>query len=503
MAATVLLAACGDQSPTTTVTAPDAASPRGPAPLLAPAPEAKTVPDRYIVVLKAGADAPGLAQRTAHAFGGKVHYVYQAALNGFAATLPPQAVEALRQNPQVDYIEHDQLMYAVATQSPATWGLDRIDQRNLPLNNTFNYTYTGSGVHVWVIDTGLRADHSEFSGRVGSAWSYVADGNGTNDCHGHGTHVAGTIGGTTYGVAKAVTIHAVRVFDCNGNEYNSSVIAGVNGVTANATQRPAVANMSLSGPASTALDNAVQNSINSGITYVVAAGNNNGANACNYSPGRVAAAITVGATTSTDARASFSNIGNCIDIFAPGDNITSAGIGSSTATAVMSGTSMAAPHVAGAAAQYLQENPSATPATVQSTLITRATTGVLSNLGTGSPNRLVFTGTYVPPLYPDIDGEGYIYVADDNNWTYHTWTAVVSGGTAPYTYQWAVSYPERGAGYANVGTGTSATFGVMASDGDLQLRLIVTSADGQTATVYKYVDVAGPGGGCAPGVIIC
>ncbi|HEV7588734.1 MAG TPA: S8 family peptidase [Longimicrobium sp.] len=498
MAATVLLAACADQDPTT-LTAPQAA-----APLMASAPDARTVPDRYIVVLKAGADAPGLAQRTANAHGGTVHFVYQAALNGFAATLPPQAVEALRHNPQVDYIERDQIMYAGATQSPATWGLDRIDQHNLPLNNTFNYTYTGSGVHVWVIDTGLRADHSEFTGRVGSAWSYVADGMGTADCgSGHGTHVAGTIGGTTYGVAKGVTIHSVRVFDCNGAEYNSSVIAGVNGVTANATQRPAVANMSLWGPASTALDNAVQNSINSGITYVVIAGNNSGANACNYSPARVAAAITVGATTSTDARASFSNIGNCIDIFAPGESITSAGISSSTATAVMSGTSMAAPHVAGAAAQYLQENPSATPATVQSTLITRATTGVLSNLGTGSPNRLVFTGTYVPPLYASIDGEGYIYVPDDNNWTYHTWTASVSGGTAPYTYQWAVSYPERGAGYANVGNETSTTFGVMASDGDLQLRLIVTSADGQSTTTYLYVNVAGPGAGCGPGVIIC
>jgi subtilisin family serine protease len=262
------------------------------------------------------------ARALAQAHGGKVTHVYQHALTGFAVRLSADRAAALARNPRVAYVEPDQAVHAVATQSPATWGLDRIDQRDLPLNNSYTYNQTGSGVHAYIIDTGIRATHVEFTGRMGNGADFVGDGQGTNDCNGPGTHVAGTTGGTTYGVAKQVTLHAVRVLNCQGSGSTSGVIAGVDWVTNN-SPTPAVANMSLGGGISTSLDNAVINSINSGVSYAVAAGNSN-TNACNSSPARAAPANTVGATTSTDARSSFSNFGTCLDIFAPGSSITSA-----------------------------------------------------------------------------------------------------------------------------------------------------------------------------------
>jgi subtilisin family serine protease len=310
-------------------------------------------------------------------------------LKGFAASLSPQALEALQKNPDVAYIEADQTVSISASQSPATWGLDRIDQRNLPLNNTYIYNYTGSGVRVYVIDTGIRRTHTQFGGRAYLGTDTVGDGQNGNDCNGHGTHVAGTIGGSTYGVAKAVRLYAVRVLNCSGSGTISGVIAGVDWVTQNRVL-PAVANMSLGGGASSALDTAVNNSIAAGVTYAIAAGNSN-ANACNYSPARVAAALTVGATDSTDARASYSNYGTCLDLFAPGSSITSAWNTSDSATNTISGTSMATPHVAGVAALYLQRYPSASPSTVGSAIINGATTGKVTNPGTGSPNRLLYS----------------------------------------------------------------------------------------------------------------
>jgi subtilisin family serine protease len=330
-----------------------------------------------------------LAQQLARAHGADAVAVYQHALKGFAVQLTEQQAEILAGDPRIDFVEPDQPVELVATQSPATWGLDRIDQRDLPLNNAYTYNQTGQGVHAYVIDTGVRASHQEFAGRMGNGFTAINDGQGTNDCNGHGTHVAGTTGGTTYGVAKAVTLHAVRVLSCSGSGSTSGVIAGVDWVTQNHV-KPAVANMSLGGSISSALDQAVANSIAAGVSYAIAAGNSN-ANACNASPARVASANTVGATTSSDARSSFSNFGTCVDIFAPGSSITSAWHTSNTATNTISGTSMASPHVAGALALYLQTNPGASPSTVTNALISNSTPNKVTNPGTGSPNRLLYS----------------------------------------------------------------------------------------------------------------
>ena len=367
---------------------------------LASADVAITIPDRYIVVFKDGSDpatvdaAIAEAQVAAAATEGSgavdVHYRYESALVGFAATMPASSLEALKKNPNVAIIEPDQVITLSATQSPVTWGLDRIDQRNLPLSNSFTYNNTGAGVTAYIIDTGIRFSHNEFGGRAVTGYDAV-DGGSADDCNGHGTHVAGTVGGSTYGVAKGVTLVGVRVLNCSGSGTNSGVIAGVNWVTSNhAAGAPAVANMSLGGSVSSALDTAVNNAINDGVTFAIAAGNSN-RNACNYSPARVANAITVGATTSSDARASYSNYGSCLDLFAPGSSITSAWYTSNTATNTISGTSMATPHVAGVAALYLQSNASASPATVRNAIVNNATTGKVTSAGSGSPNRLLFT----------------------------------------------------------------------------------------------------------------
>ena len=343
----------------------------------------------YIITFRNGvSDAPGLARRLAAANGGEVGYIYTTAIKGFSAQLTPAAAAALARNPNVEAIEADGIVSIEATQTGATWGLDRIDQANLPLSGTYTYTRTGAGVRAYIVDTGILPTHVEFAGRMVAGYTAITDRNGTSDCNGHGTHVAGTVGGTTYGVAKGVTLVPVRVLNCRGSGTNSGVIAGVDWV-ARQTHRPAVANMSLGGGVSTALDNAVANAVSAGITFVVAAGNSN-VDACTASPARTPSAITVGATTNTDARASYSNFGTCVDIFAPGSSITSAWYKSNTQTNTISGTSMASPHVAGVAALYLQGG-NASPATVTTALINGATTGKVTSAGTGSPNRLLFT----------------------------------------------------------------------------------------------------------------
>lgn len=361
---------------------------------------------RYIVVLKdevarladERSDKPDVATvagQFARSYGVKLEMSYNKVLPGFVVTASDKALAHLMADDRIAYVEEDGWVYASAVQSGATWGIDRIDQRNLPLNQQYQYDTTASNVHVYVIDTGIRASHNDFGGRVGNGYTAISDGRGTDDCNGHGTHVASTAAGATYGVAKAARLHPVRVLGCNGSGTNSGVIAGMDWVASNHV-KPAVANMSLGGGASTATDQAVQRMVNAGVTVVVAAGNESD-NACNYSPARAAAAITVGSTTNTDARSSFSNYGSCLDIFAPGSNITAAWYTSNSATNTISGTSMASPHVAGVAALYLANNPNATPSQVTSAIINSATPNKVTNAGSGSPNRL---------LYSLFDGSG-------------------------------------------------------------------------------------------------
>jgi len=295
---------------------------------------------------------------------------------------------SLSEDSRVKFVEEDSMMHTTVTQTNPPWGLDRIGQRDLPLNQVYSYTATGSGVNAYIIDTGIRVTHTQFGGRASVGFDAVGDGQNGNDCNGHGTHVSGTVGGSTFGVAKAVRLFAVRVLSCSGSGSNAGVIAGVDWVTAHRV-RPAVANMSLGGGASAALDTAVRNSIASGVTYAIAAGNSN-VNAANSSPARVGEAITVGATTMTDARSSFSNFGSVVDIFAPGSAILSAWRTSDTATNTISGTSMATPHVAGVAARFLQSNPTASPAAVRNELVAQATLNHLSGIPTGTANRLLF-----------------------------------------------------------------------------------------------------------------
>jgi len=360
--------------------------------LLAGTPDA--VEGSYVVVLDTDPtvqrDAGRRAAAKARTFGARVQHTYDTAVAGYAAQLTPAQLAQVRRDPAVAYVEADQAVSIADTQSPATWGLDRTDQRTRPLDSSYTYGPTGTGVTAYVIDTGVLGTHQEFTGRLGAGYTAISDGRGTTDCNGHGTHVAGTVAGTVYGIAKRATVVPVRVLGCNGSGTNSGVIAGIDWVATNASG-PSVANMSLGGTASQATDDAVQRTVSRGVTMVVAAGNEN-QDACNVSPARAVNAITVGSTTNTDARSTFSNFGTCVDVFAPGSSITSAWFTGATATNTISGTSMASPHVAGVAALYLQTNPSASPSAVAGSIVGAATTGLVTGAGTGSPNRLLYSG---------------------------------------------------------------------------------------------------------------
>lgn len=339
----------------------------------------------YIVVFKDDVqDALSKADAKILKHGGKEKFKYDKAIKGFAATLSTAALAALQADPDVAYIEQDQVVTANTTQTGATWGLDRIDQRNLPLNGSYTYTSTGTGVRAYIIDTGIQTSHPQFGGRASAV--YDALGGDGQDCNGHGTHVAGTVGSATYGVAKNAYLRAVRVLNCSGSGTSSQVLAGINWVAANHIS-PAVANMSLGGGYSAAENSAVNSLASSGVFIAVAAGNSN-ADACNSSPSSAANATTVAASTSTDAKASYSNYGGCVDLYAPGSSITSTWLNSGTNT--ISGTSMASPHVTGVAALYKATYGDASYSTIRSWLTTNATANVISGNPSGTPNKLLY-----------------------------------------------------------------------------------------------------------------
>ncbi len=370
----------------------------------------RPVPNEYIVVLNDFAAGPGgehsivptVAANLRDIHGGSVRRTFQHALSGFSIRLPEAAARRLSLDPRVAFVEQDSEVTLSTTQANPTWGLDRIDQRNRPLSTSYTYTSTGSGVKAYVIDTGIRATHQDLAGRVLAGTNTVDATPSTEDCNGHGTHVSGTIGGTTFGVAKNVTLVAVRVFGCGNSTTTAAIIAGVDWVTGDhQAGQAAVANMSLGGGANTSLDTAVRNMIADGVSTAIAAGNGNifgfPVNSCNQSPARVVEGITVGATDMNDAKASFSNYGTCVDLHAPGVNITSSWATSDTATNTISGTSMASPHVAGVAAQFLQLNPTASPAQVQQAIKDLSTKGIVTGtagglFGGSTPNNhLLFT----------------------------------------------------------------------------------------------------------------
>jgi subtilisin family serine protease len=362
---------------------------------------ANKVPGRYIVVFnettipkaKGGQrsyQTEAESYQVAGDYAANIDHIYDSAVNGFSAEMSETSAKALSMDPRISYVEEDAVAMATAEQSAAPWALDRIDQHALPLNASFQYAATGVGVHAYIIDSGIRTTHQEFGGRALNSIDVTNDGQNGNDCNGHGTHVAGIVGSSTYGVAKNVTLHSVRVLRCDGTGYLSDVLAGVNWVTANRIT-PAVANISLifSG-ISPSLDNAITTSIASGVTYSIAAGNSN-QDACLFSPARVPNALTVGSIDSNDARPGYSNQGPCLDLYAPGNGIMSLSNGDDVSARSMSGTSMAAPHVAGVAALYLESHPSAQPATVSQEILNATTNGVVWNVDGVSANKLLFS----------------------------------------------------------------------------------------------------------------
>jgi subtilisin family serine protease len=431
----------------------------------------------YIVVFKADeSDPDATSEALVRAHGGARRFVYRNTIKGFAVSnLPEQAVEALQRNPLVAYVERDGIMTADASQSNPPWGLDRIDAAD-GLDQSYTYPNAGAGVRAYILDTGINPSHNDYAGRVATGVDYI-DGGTPDDCHGHGTHVAGTVGGTVYGVAKSVTLIAVRVLNCQGSGSTSGVIAGVDWVGTNAI-KPAVANMSLGGSYWQALNDAVTAAVAKGVTFAVAAGNS-AANACNYSPASTPNAITVGATTTADARASYSNYGPCVDIMAPGSSITSAWIGSASAANTISGTSMASPHVAGAAALVLGNNGSLSPAQVNDALVNNATNNTLATLPTGTPNKLLYVGfigggTITPPPPPPPPGSPVAVITKSCNGFTCTFSGASSTG-GNLTYNWVLA-----PGGARIGVSQTMTLGPRDSG---TATLTVSNANGTSEPV--------------------
>jgi subtilisin family serine protease len=450
------------------------------------------IPGRFIVTLRPGAGPAAVARD----HGVAPDYVYAHALNGFAGSIAEAARAGLLADARVTRVEPDGIAEAWGTQSNATWGLDRIDQRALPLDTKYNYDLDGTGVRAYIIDTGIRLSHNDFGGRAHTGYDAVTSGGSAADCHGHGTHVAGTVGGTTWGVAKNVQLYAVRVLDCNGSGSWSGVIAGIDWVTGQKNAAPGVpmvANMSLGGGASSSVDQAVQNSIAAGVGYAVAAGNGNRAgvaqNACNYSPARAPDAMTIGATDKTDRKASWSNYGSCVDWFAPGVGISSAWYTSNTATATLSGTSMASPHTAGVAALYLQANPGASPATVRNALYDAATKGIVTSSSTANNHLLysLFGGgggggggdTNQPPT------ASFTYSCTDLSCSFTDTSEDEDGSVVSWSWDF-------GDNSTSTAQDPSHTY---ASSGTRTVTLTVADNEGKTAEVSNDVTVTAPPAG--------
>jgi subtilisin family serine protease len=464
---------------------------------LAAARSAQAIPGQYIVVFRPGSGRPaGAAGLMVAAENGGLRHVYSLALDGFAASLSESAARRIARHPHVLAVVPDVRVARAAggTQVAAPWGLDRLDQRALPLGGAFAYATDGAGVTVYIVDTGINAGHVEYTGRVAPGFDAITAGGSANDCHGHGTHVAGTVGGTKYGVAKGARLVGVRVLDCSGNGTSSSVIAGLDWILKQKAANPslrAVANMSLAGGVSPELDNAVAALVAGGVTTVVAAGNS-AVDACTSSPARAPAAVTVGATDASDRFASFSNHGACVDLEAPGVGVTSAYVGSATAAATMSGTSMAAPHAAGAAALYVGANPAATPAQVASALTANATVNAVVGAPVNTANRLLYVG-FLGAAPPNAAPTATISAPN---------AAAVFAQGASVTFAGAGSDPETGAlsGASLVWTsslqgriGTGASFATTALvAGTHGITLTARDPQGATGTATRTLTVSAP-----------
>ena len=477
LAASIAGTACSDS------TSPDS-SQAVPAAQQAPAASAgpRYIPNRYIVSFRPSVRKGAmLASTLTRAHEGRLLHTYQSVMQGFVAELSDEAVEELRHNPDVLSIERDQVVTSAAggvkTETPTpSWGLDRIDQTALPMDKAYRYAEEGLGVHIYILDSGINASHVDFGGRVSLDHSIITDGNGASDCYGHGTHVAGTAAGATYGVAKNAWLHSVRTLDCGGYGSVGGAIAALDWVTIN-HKKPAVVNMSLSSSYSSPLDQAVQNAVNAGIVVVVAAGNN-GADACTRSPARAPAAITVSATDQYDSRVSWANYGTCVDMFAPGTAIVSTWIGSTTATQQKGGTSMASPHVAGAAALYLELYPTATPAQVEQALKTNAGTSVQNS--SGSPTLLLNTTFLVNAVQAPVDAPPvpqFSASCAGRVCSFDGRASTDDKGVA--TYAWTF-----GDGSSAQGATASRSY---TSNGTFNVTLTVTDGAGQSASLTKSV----------------